>query len=379
MHEILTAETDRGRQAIQEVIAYSRPAGLGDAPAEWIRALVVEGRPVAFVAIDPGRAIAFPRRDVRYAFLRDGATREGARGRGHFRALLDDAVRELREAGIAWLFGRMTYGLGQRLGFAVFTNYSSIVLRPEEIEQTLGGGRPEGEMTPLLTVEESAEFQEDLLLVTEVGARTEFECVQALREAAWIARSRGKMRILFEHPPAAQPGSRFPIHDRRQTTLTQMTMSCGARIRVLESDSDEDKEEADPLVPADMVRLVSLPIALAQVLEAGGVLDERCPRAAVGLSTDAGEATLTVGESRGEVSEGLAPGALPAPFTAASLAQILTGYRSAKTIVYHDQRPIAPQSAEILDRVFPRYWRFSRNERWVNRQWTERPALQTWE
>jgi GNAT superfamily N-acetyltransferase len=379
MHETLTAESDGGRAAVAEIMALGGgEADLGGAPPEWVRVLAVDGTPVSFLAVDPNCRMEYPRGDVPYALLRAGATREDRRGQGHFRTLLEDTLAALRQAGIPWIVGRLPYGLGQLLGFAAFTNYSSFLLRPEEIEQTLAGGRPDG-MEGRLTYAEFPDIQEDLLLVTDVDAQTEFECVQALREAAWIARSRGKARIVFEHPPAALPGSRYPIHDCRQTTLTMAAMTCFARVRITGADADEEKEEVDHAVAADMIRIVDLAEAVRLVTAASGVPSGHCPRGVVALDDAAGQATITVGPGSVEATPGLQAGAPVVPFSAAIMAQILTGYRSAKTLAYQAPSPIAGPAIEMLDCLFPRFWRFSRNEKWLSKQWAERATLQAWE
>ena len=91
--EILTAETEPGRRAIEKVMAWSYVAELDVVPPEWAWARVVDGVPVSFIVIDPHRAMTFPGGDVRYGFIRDVATRSDRRREGHFRAIVNEIGR----------------------------------------------------------------------------------------------------------------------------------------------------------------------------------------------------------------------------------------------------------------------------------------------
>jgi len=368
MAEILTAQTDQGWAAVEQVMAHSCEADLSAVPPEWIRVLVEEDLPISFVAIDPNRQIEYPKGSVRYAFLSAGATREDLRGQGYFRQLLDDTYDELRAAGLPWIIGRLPYAAGLRFGFQVFTHNSAFVLRPEEIEQTFGGGRPEN-TDGMLTIDESPGVQEDLLVVTRERALSEAESVAALREAAWIARSRGKSRILFEHPPTPGPGSHYPIYPTRHTPLMVTAMAGGARVRIAGSEPDEDDDETverqATVFRADMVRLLDLKTVLEQVLAVVGPAAGSCPSGSVAFDTEAGQATITVGADGPRVADGIAPGALLVPLPADAVAQMITGHRSASTLAYVHQKEIPREATALLDALFPRFWRFSRNESWV--------------
>jgi len=368
MAEILTAQTEQGWAAVEQVMAHSYEADLSAIPPEWIRVLVDEDVPISFVAIDPNRQIEYPKGSVRYAFLSAGSTREDLRGQGYFRQLLEDTFDELRAAGIPWIIARLPYAVGLRFGFQVFTHNSAFVLRPEEIEQTFGGGRPE-DTEGMLTIDESPGIQENLLVVTRERSLSEAESVAALREAAWIARSRGKSRILFEHPPAPGPGSHYPIYPARHTPLMVTAMAGGARVRIAGSEPEEDEEDASEgattVFKADMVKLLDLRAVFEQVLAALGTAGSSCPGGSVSFDTEAGQATITVGADGWHVAEGIGPHALRVPFPADAVAQMITGHRSASTLAYMYQKEIPREAAGILDTLFPRFWRFSRNESWI--------------
>lgn len=369
MSEIRTAQTEDGRTAVEEVMKQSQRIDISALPAEWVRVLVEDGVPVSFVAINPDRAIAFPKGTVRYAFICGGGTRFGRRGTGYFRRLLEATFDDLGNAGIPWIFGHAPYGLGRSLGFHVFSNHSHFILRPEEIEQTLGGGRPEG-VEGMLSFDSSPEFADDLLLVTDVRAESENDRIQALREAAWTARSSGKLRIMFEQPPVAAPGSTYPIHEKSQTALLVAAMACGARVRTVGSEHAEegDRAEIEGAIPEDMVKLLDLAPVVEQVLSVLDIDLSTCPHGSVAFDTEAGQATLAIDSGGWRVQEGMTPDALPVALPAEAVAQILIGYRSAETQAYYYQVEVAAEALQLLDHAFPRLWRFTRDQQRVRTQ-----------
>ena len=87
--EYLTAETEPGRLALQEVMEHSYNADTAQVPAQWALARVVDGVPVSFILVDPNRQMSFSGGDVRYGFICDVATREDRRREGHFRAIME--------------------------------------------------------------------------------------------------------------------------------------------------------------------------------------------------------------------------------------------------------------------------------------------------
>ncbi len=373
MANILTAETAEGAAAVERFLRDAPISAPWDSvPSEWIRVLCVGDLPVAFAAIAPDRRMDFPRGSVRYAFLIAGRMHPEFGDANAFRELLAACCGDLRAAGVPWLAARLPYALGRELGFETFTHNSAFVLRPEEIEQTFGGGRPDNP-EGMLVFDESPDIQEDLLVVARERDLDEGEAVAALREAAWIARSRGKSRILFEYPPAPGPGLNYPIYATRHTPLMVMAMAAGARVRVSPSEPQEDADEEENgrsrNVRCDMVRLTDLAAALQAVLEVSGGPAQRADikPGAVAFDTDAGQATLEATLAGWHVRAGIAAGLAPVPLRAGAVAQMILGYRSARTLAYLHQVEIPPQAADILEALFPRCWRFSRNETWISR------------
>ena len=199
MIEIFTAETNRGRLAMEEVMQRSYVADIDGVPAQWARVLLVDGVPVSFIVVDPDRRIEFPGGDIRYAFICDVATHEERRREGHFRRIMDDTFSSLRAAGIPLVLTHGRFQLYRRFGFDVFTHHCGIFATPQLIERKLGAQVSE-EALDLFKIEEGRHLHKDLLLVADVRARNLAECKAVLKAAAALARRRGKARMLFEHP-----------------------------------------------------------------------------------------------------------------------------------------------------------------------------------
>jgi hypothetical protein len=296
------------------------------------------------------------------------ATRRDSRRRGFLRQVLESTCDALREAGIPWVIGHFPYWLGLRLGFDAFTNHCSFLLQPEEIEQTLGGGRPEG-AEGILATDINPEMPHDLFVVKDVRATGDEEAVAALREAAWTARSNGKLRILFEHPPASPSGSTYPIHESLESRLLDIAMACGARVRVTGSERTEKDQarlgEDSPAVYVDMIKVLDLPVLLEQVVAALGKPNGAGATGAVAFDTEVGQATLQVDTEGFHVRRRIEPDSTPVGFPGQGLAQMLTGYRSAKTVAYVEQKELDDAAADMLERLFPRFWRLSRDTKQV--------------
>jgi GNAT superfamily N-acetyltransferase len=355
--EFLTAETEQGRRAIEEVMLHSYTADIDSVPAQWTYACTVDDVPVSFIVIDPGRQMEFPGGDVGYAFICDVATREDRRGEGHFRTIMEQAFSRLREAGIPAIVLHGRYQLYRRFGFDVFTHHCGIFATAELIERTLGTQVSE-EAQELLTIENKY-VREDLLLITEVKAETLVKCKAALQAAAALARERGKTRILFEHPPAPSYGSRYPIYPTPETPLTILARACGARVCIQGPDPEGG------LIPdADWIKLLDAAKLLSNTLER---LESKqsIPEGAISFDTDAGVATI---ESTGrgvKVSDAVKPGAELIRWPSSALVQLVTGYRTAQVLSLVHDAPLSAEGIALLDTLFPHRWRFSRNESWT--------------
>jgi hypothetical protein len=357
--EYLTAETELGRLALQEVMEHSYSADIAEVPARWALARVVDGMPVSFIIVDPDRQMSFPRGDVRYGFICDVATREDRRGEGHFRATMEHVFASLRALGIPLVLTHGRYPLYRRFGFDVFTYHSGVFLTPEQIERTLGTQESE-DAQQRLTLSDNRYLHDDLLLVVDVRARKISECKAALQAAAAIARDRGKARILFELPSAPSYGSHYPIYDSLETPLTTLARTCGAQIRTQGADP-----EGDPVPDADWIKVLDAAALVRCVLN---VLDEPdlvLPKGTACLDTDAGTVIIESAEHGVVVSDEMVPGATMVDWPSSALAHLVTGYRSAETLCAIHELALPVESLSLLQALFPRRWRLSRNESWT--------------
>ena len=141
--QTLTAETPAGREAIQTVMAYAYSADIDNVPPRWAWARVAAGVPVAFILVDPRRGLAFPDGDLPYAYISDVAVRSDRRGEGHFRALMDEAFKVLKQAGLTAVITHGRHQLYRRFGFEVFTHHRGIFITPDQIAHYLGDGAVE--------------------------------------------------------------------------------------------------------------------------------------------------------------------------------------------------------------------------------------------
>ncbi len=356
---VLTAETTPGRQAIEEVMQRSYRAEIEDVPAAWARALVVAGKPVSFILVDPDRRMEYPGGDLRYAFICDVATREDRRGEGHFRCLMEHTFASLRSSGLALVVTHGRYELYRRLGFDVFTHHCGLFVTPVQIERTLGGPGP-GHAHDLLVVEDWPAIQPDLLLVPGVHAETLPEARVALQAAARLARQRGKARILFEHPAAPSYGSRYPIHTSLETPLMALARACGAQVCVQGADP-----ESGPVPDADWIKALDAVACVQQAVQGLVPEGEAWPQAQVCLETEAGVVRLESDGRQLRVHAGACPGVVHVPWPAAALAQLVTGYRSAEVLGAMQGTFLPDEVQRLLGALFPPRWRLSRNESWT--------------
>jgi GNAT superfamily N-acetyltransferase len=356
MRECLNAGTERGRVALAEVMARSYVAEIESVPADWARAMLVDGEPVSFIVVDPDRAMDQPGGDIPYAFIRDVATRKDRRREGHFRVLLEHTFSSLRVDGIPIVITHGRHQLYRPFGFDVFTYHSGIFITPEQVERAIGPA-DRGLNEQLLEVADLAYVREDLLLVTDVKATTLWESKAALQTAASLARERGKKRILFEHPSAPSYGSRYPIHAALETPFTTLARTCGAQVCVQGADP-----ESGSIPDADWVKVLDPAVLLREALRGS---DGPFPEMTACFNTNAGAVTI---ESRSEgltVHRGLKADGIHIVWPSSALAQLVTGYRSAEVLDLIHGTSLPGEARAFLNGLFPTRWRFSRSESWT--------------
>lgn len=355
---ILSAKTEEGIQAIKEVMDHSYHANIKTVPPEWVFVRIVDDTPVSFAIVDPNRIMQFPCGDIPYAFVCDIATREDRRREGHFRELMEYIFSKVKASGISFVVLHGKYQLYRPFGFEVFTHHSGIFISPGSIEEKLGGNIPEG-AEELLTFEDGEYIQNGLLLVTEVQAKSLFECKAVLQVAAVIARKHGKSRILFEHPTAPSYGSRYPIYSSPETPFTALARACGAEVRIQGANP-----ESGSIPDADWIKVMDAHGFVKSALENSRIPDS-LPKTKVTFDTDAG--TVTIDSTGGElrVFEGTDQEALIIKWPSGALAQLVTGYAGAEILSVVHSTPLPENAITLLKALFPRCWRFSRNESWT--------------
>ena len=397
--EYLTAETERGRQALQTVMDRSYKADYEELPPEWTLVRVADGVPVSYISVVPdleldmsatviarsGSDEAIPTDGIRsagipYAFVNDVATREDRRREGHFFALMEHTYDRLRQAGYSLILLHGRYPLYRPLGFDVFTHHSGIFLTPKQIERALGTADG-SEAGTLLRIEDYRGIQPDLLVVTKTQAGSLSECAAALRAAAALARDKGRDRILFEEPPAPC-GKRYRGHACPETPLTALARTCGAEIRLQGADP-----ESGTIPDADWIKVLDAAMLVTQALDCrptssspprnrlrSDAVHRRAlavgggPRGSdltLSLDTDAGAITLNCHAGQVTARPGIQPGATVLHWPSSALAQLVTGYRSPEALALLHGLALPPEAQALLSALFPVCWRFSRNESWT--------------
>ncbi len=355
---IVTAETEEGRRAIEEVMDHSYQTDLNSVPPAWSRALVVDGVPVSFILIDPDDSVPMPGGRLRSAFISDVATREDRRREGHFRAILEHTFADLRAADISTVVCHGESHLYRRFGFDVYAHHCGLLITPELVARRLGALAQEGWAT-WMELDDHPHLAADLLLITDSRAETLAQAKAMLQTAAALARERGKERIVFEFP--SEPEARvFPSMD---SPLVTLALACGGQLTLQGADP-----EGRPIAHADWIKVLDAPNFLTEVLSLLPSPAGPLPQAAVSFDTDAGMATIRASSAGVEVTAGAAPDAPGATWPSGALAQLALGYASAAVLAEMHNTPLPTQELALLVALFPRQWRVSRNESWVFRQ-----------
>ncbi len=355
----LTAATAQGRQAIEEVMVYAYQAEIST--DTWSIARVVDGVPVSFIVVDPDKHMMFSQGMMRYAFIRDVATREDRRHEGHFRGIMAHTFARLKAAGIPVVVTHGRYPLYRRFGFDVFTHHSGIFITPSAIERALGKSqRPSNEqITKHLVVEQSPHVLEDLLLISEVKVNTYPEARTALLTAAALAQEQHKERILFEHPSAPSYGSHYPIYKSCETPFTMVARVCGGRICIQGA-----APESDIIPDADWIKVLDTPRFLKDVLKCRksqpSLTDGK-----IALDTEVGTVMLESKNGTLRASDKIDPGANALKLPSSVLAQLVTGYQNIEVLQILHTLSLPNEALTMLNAWFPPQWRFSRNESWT--------------
>jgi glycine/sarcosine N-methyltransferase len=357
----LTAETERGRRAIEEVMAHSYEEDIDLVPPEWALARIVDDVPVSFAMVAPNERLSFTNGAIRHGFLRDIATREDRRYEGHFRATMQEVFDRLRLAQIPLVTTHGEHQLYRRFGFDVFTHHQGIFITPEQIARHLGRAcSQEGEQ--FLEIEEGPPRVEDLLLVRSVTASTAAEARGALLAAAATAERLGRRQILFEHP-AVGVFSRHPSlagQASLDSPFRSLALACGAEVRV-----EGGVPEGRPIQDGDWIKVLDAVAFVEQAIRLLAPGATSLPRATISITCDAGDLTITSSPEGVAVSAGRSEGVPVLQWPSAMLAQLFAGYQSAETLACLHGVTLPPEADALFTALLPRQWRVTRQESWA--------------
>ena len=357
----LTAETDQGRRAIEEVMAHSYGEAVDLVPPEWALARIVDGVPVSFALVEPNELLLFLKGAIRHGFIRDIATREDRRLEGHFRGTMQEVFDRLRLARIPLVTAHGEHQLYRRFGFDVFTHHHVVFITPDQITHALGSsGSQEGER--FLEVEEGPPRRTDLLLIRNVTAVTAAEARCALLAAAAMAEHRGRSDILFEHPPAGVL-SRHPslAHQASlDSPFRSLALACGAQVRV-----EGGVPEGRPNPDGDWIKVLDAVGFVEQAICLLTTMATSLPSVCIGIACDAGDLAITSSAAGVTVSAGRPEGATVLQWPSVMLAQLFAGYQSAEVLACLHGVALPPEAAAFFSALLPRHWRLTRQEGWA--------------
>jgi hypothetical protein len=360
----LTAESEAGREAIIEVMGLSFQDEISDHLKEWSIARIVDGTPVSFILIDPYKQMDFRGGKIRYAFIGDVATRKDRRSEGHFRGIMEHAFGKISENGITivGIHGHSKL-YRDRFGFNTFTYNQGIFATPEEIEMTLGvlNNSKQSESFEVL----SGKFiHDDLLIVTDIKVMTINECKNVLQQAASIAKELGKNEILFEYPFSESTEAFYPAYKSIDFQLCRIAEVCGAR-RVLQGAFPE----SGPVSHGDWIMLLKPYELVKSIIE---LADDCSGVPSVGVNMAVDGSTLSINSTSGGIR--VSPELLDdseadnMQCTTTDLVRLVTGYHSISELDSIRNLKISEIGLSFLDTLFPKTWRFSRNENWTYKQ-----------
>ena len=208
-------------------------------------------------------------------------------------------------------------------------------------------------------VEDWPAILDDVLLVTDVKAKTWEENKTALQAAATLAHERNKAQILFEYPPAPSYGSRYSIYTALDTPLTTLARLCGAQICVQGADP-----ESGSVPDADWIKVLDVAGFLGEAVACLNPLPP-LPTTTVTFHTEAGTATLGSWSQCVHVSRESRPEAIDVHWPTSALAQLVTGYQPIETLCVKYDTQLKDEERSLSNSLFPPVWRLSRNESWT--------------
>lgn len=352
--EYLTAETERGCEAIGEVMGRSYTAPIDDSHVDWALVRIVDGTPVSFILVDPDSQTECTGGSIPTGFATDAATRWDRRREGHFSAIVREMESRLRASGRPLMATHGEDRLYHGLGFCVVTHNFGVFVRPECIERTLGQAA-DTRGSEFLTLWEHPMMKTDRLVFEGVTARTYEESRAALQASAALARESDRSGIVF-----ISPGEPFPAWPSLETPFTILARACGGEIRVQGSEPLGRAVEH-----ANWVRVLDSRMYLAAIAEGLNSLDVPFPEGAVPFAIDGALITLVSLDGRISVTDGSATDAPTVVWPSSALLQLTTGYLTADALCALHGTSLPPDALDLLTALFPRTWRFTMDESWV--------------
>jgi hypothetical protein len=244
-----------------------------------------------------------------------------------------------------------------RFGFSTFTYNQGVFATPAEIEERFGFSEKEESLGHFQTIE-NRYVHNDLLVVINIKVRTREDCKQVLQKAAALARDRGKARILFEYPFSSEHESVWPFCRSIDSPFLQMAELCGAH--TLRQSASPD----GPVSHGDWVKLLRPYEFLEAVLGLAEHLDE-CVTGSANIIVDSLPVSIECTNDGIRVSDEQLANADELECTSTDLVRLVTGYHSISELAVINDCDLTEETLLFLDQLFPKTWRFSRNEDWI--------------
>ena len=291
----LTAETEQGRRAIEEVMVHSYEEDIDRVPPGWAIARIVDGVPVSFALVDPNEPLLFPNGAIRRGFLRDIATREDRRLEGHFRATMQEVFDRLRLAKIHCSLDSRRVPAVPEIRFRRLhppprdlhsagpdRTPSRTVMLPR-MGKVLGGRR-----RPAQAIRSAPGH--------ERNGRDGGRCQVRAAGRRGHGRTPRKEPDLFEYPPA---GRVSVGHVSLDSPFRSLALACGAQVRV-----EGGVPEGRPIPDGDWIKVLDAVGFVEEVIRLLAPMATSLPSVHIGITCDAGDLTITSSAAGVTVSAG---------------------------------------------------------------------------
>jgi len=352
---IITAETEPGVRALQEVMRRSYETEIDSVPPRWARTLLVDGEPTSFILVDPERNLEFLDGSIPYAFINDIATRGDKRGQGWFNHLLNTTCEDLRTEGLAVVICHGSTSLYRKQGFCEFTYNCGLWI---DVDRVLKHCDPLGSIESTdISVLKPDITPKHMLVVENMNQSADHRAI--LLQAADHARESGKASILFEYPEAPSYGSSYPVYEELITTFSKYVLRMGGRLEIRSSLPDGEKIDH-----TDWMKIIDPALLMRQVMNIHSisVLSSFYP---IVLEVDSVEIDPLKISAGDECENSSLSSRERISMSHELFAKLFTGFETVGSLVHTHRINISESSKSTLTELFPQGWRLSRNENWV--------------